>query len=251
MASNARFVKPRPVPLIMTIGAVALMCGLGVWQLQRLAWKDELIYRIETAKEKPPLESLPHTKEELEKLAFHRVQLEGEYRNNQEFHLAARYDHGVLGYHVLTPFQLADGRLVLLNRGWVPTAKKNPTTRQEGQIEGKVSVIAMVRTDRDRNWFTPQNQPGKNIWFAKDINEINDYSKRELAPYALDVLYDTPPGGLPKPFDGNLTPRNDHLGYAITWFSIGLSCLIISLIYHYRPAEKKKIKAVFQRHYSL
>ena len=56
--------------------------------------------------------------------------------NDHEFHLAARYDHNVLGYHVLTPFQLDDGRIVLLNRGWVPYDKKEPATRPEGQLTG-------------------------------------------------------------------------------------------------------------------
>lgn len=240
MTSNARFAKPRPLPLIMTVGAVVLMFGLGIWQVERLVWKEKIIHTIELAKKKPPIEGLPQTREALEKLAFQRVQVQGEFQNNREFYLAPRYDGGALGYHVLTPFKLIDGRTVLLNRGWVPNDKKDPATRKEGQIEGKISVITMVRTDRDRTWFTPGNQPEKNVWFAKDIKEMNAYAHLDMAPYALDVLYDAPPGGLPKPFDGDLAPRNDHLGYAITWFSIGLACLIISLMYHYRTPEKKE-----------
>ena len=233
----SRFEKPRFVPLIMTIGAVVMMFGLGIWQVQRLAWKEGLIHNIEEAKAKPPIKGLPQTKEEFEKLAFQRVQLEGEYLNDKEFHLAARYNNGVLGYHVLTPFKTTDGRYVLLNRGWVPTDKKDPAKRKEGQIEGNVSVITMVRTDRDRGYFTPKNQIDRNIWFAKDVKEMGEFAHLDLAPYALDVLYEKPPGGFPKPFDGNLKPRNDHFGYAITWFSIGIACLIISLTYHYRRPE--------------
>lgn len=227
-----RFKKPRPIPLLMTIAAVVTMFSLGVWQLERLEWKEGLIAQIEAAKNEKPVALLPASEEGQRALAFQRVQLEGEYVHDNEFHLAARYDNSVLGYHILTPFKLLDGRIVLLNRGWVPAAKKDASTRMEGNVAGEISLIGMVRTDRDRNWFTPKNQPEKNIWFAKDIKEMSDYSKLPLEPVALDVLYDAPPGGLPKPFQGELKPRNDHLGYALTWFMVGFACLIISLIYH-------------------
>lgn len=227
-----RFKKPRPIPLLMTVAAVVMMFSLGIWQLERLQWKEGLISAIEAAKKENPVAVLPASEEDMRKLAFQRVQLVGEFLHDQEFHLAARYDNSVLGYHILTPFKLTDGRLVLLNRGWVPANKKNADTRQEGNVQGELSLIGMVRTDRDRNWFTPKNQPEKNIWFAKDVSEMAAFSKLTLAPFALDVLYDTPPGGLPKPFDGDMKPRNDHLGYALTWFMIGFACLIISLIYH-------------------
>ncbi|MFO1242832.1 MAG: SURF1 family protein [Rickettsiales bacterium] len=236
-----RLKKPRPIPLIMTAVAVVTMFSLGIWQVERLAWKEKLIATIEDARRQPPVPVLPATENDIRKLAFQRVQLEGEFLHEHEFHLAARYDGGVLGYHILTPFKLLDGRIVLLNRGWVPAAKKNPETREQGNITGKISVIGMVRTDRDRNWFTPANQPEKNLWFAKDVGEMASFSHLPLEPVALDVLYDKPPGGIPKPFNGDLEPRNDHLGYAFTWFAIGFACLIIFIIYHRDDKKQNQI----------
>jgi surfeit locus 1 family protein len=114
-----RFHKPKAIPLVMSIGAIVLLFGLGAWQLQRLAWKENLIADMESAATEAPLEILP---EDAARYQFRTVRLTGEYLSH-EFHLAARYFRDQLGYVILTPLRLADGRIVLINRGWIPAAK--------------------------------------------------------------------------------------------------------------------------------
>lgn len=227
------FVKPRPIPFLMSAFAVILLFGLGTWQLQRLAWKEALIAQIEQAAAQPPLNDLPDDEAALMAKRFHLVTLEGNYLPDQEFHLAARYFRSQLGYSVLNLFELNDGRIVVLNRGWVPAARKS-----SGEIppapEGTQSVVAQIRTSNERNPFTPPNQPEQNVWFGRDVTEIAAFTGKNLMPITLDVVGAQDVTQLPIPSDGEIRPRNDHLGYALTWYGVGLSVLIISLVYHRR-----------------
>lgn len=235
MSFRQTFDRPRFIPLVMTLGAVGLMLALGTWQLQRLSWKEALIARIETANRAEPLTKLPKGAEAIREKQFYRLRLEGEYLPEAEFHLAARYFHSQLGYAVLTPFALEDGRTVLVNRGWIPTRSKEDSSAFAAP-QGQQAIEGIIRTSDERNPFTPENQPEKNIWFGRDVAQIADHSKLDLEPLTLDLIGEQNPKQLPVPSDGAIALRNDHLNYAITWFALGLGFAVISLLYH----RKKK-----------
>jgi surfeit locus 1 family protein len=221
------FLRPKPIPLIMSAGAVLLMFGLGAWQVQRLIWKEALLAQIEYAASQAPLLQMP---DDPKPYRFYRVQLEGEYLPDAEFHLAARYFRSQLGYALLTPFRLADdGRIVIVSRGWIPTQHKdNPPPAPEGNI----TLLAQIRTSDERNPFTPPNDPARNIWFGRDALQMGEQAGLDVLPITLDAIGDQDTSVLPIPSDGALRPRNDHLGYAITWFGVGIGVLIMSLLYH-------------------
>lgn len=234
MALAQHFNRPRPVPLIMTVVMVVTLFYLGAWQVQRLIWKEALIAQIETAEQTAPLLELP---DDIAAHQFYRVQLRGQYLPQQQFHLAARYYKSQLGYSLLLPFQLsADGRIVLVARGWIPTALKDKAPLPP---QGEITLLAQIRTTNERNPFTPENQPAKNIWFGRDVAEMGASAGLDLLPFTLDLIGEQHRDQLPVPSDGKLRPRNDHLHYAITWFAIGASALIISLLYHRKPRSVK------------
>ncbi len=228
--------KPSFFALITTIGAVSIMLALGIWQVQRLMWKEALIQTIEEASSQPPMDGLPESDEALQALTYEKILVEGEFLNAYELHLAARYHRGVLGYHVLTPFRLLDGRVILLNRGWVPTDKKEASTRPSSIVIGPHKELIMIRSDRDHTYFTPQHQPERNIWFWRDLDAIRAQSGLNLLPVNADIVGEQS-DQLPVPATGEIKLRNDHLGYAITWFSVGLAALVIFIIYHRKPAD--------------
>ena len=227
------FVRPRPIPLIMSAGAVLLMFGLGVWQLQRLEWKEALIARIETANEDAPLTTLPDDPAELDAHRFYRVEIQGEYLPDSELHVAARYFKSQLGYHIFNPFR----RIALVNRGWVPSAKKS-SVDERTPPSGPQTLLVQIQTTDERNPFTPPNQPDENIWFGRDVAAMGTHLKLGFIPaITLDLIGEQDIQRLPVPSSGQIKLRNDHLGYAITWFGVGFSALVISLLYHRKKPE--------------
>lgn len=232
--------KPSAIAWCMVIASSLLLFSLSAWQIQRLAWKKNLINTIESHQYNRAFGGLPEDPQDTEALSFARIMLHGEFLHEDEIHLAARYYNSKLGYHILTPFLLTDGRKVLLNRGWVHVDYKESSTRLDSQVTGLQHVIGMVRTDDDRNAFTPDHDVAANIWFSRDVPAIIEATNLPLYPIALDVLYDRPAGAnTPIPSDGLIRLRNDHLQYAITWFLIGLSGIIVFISYHYKQRSEE------------
>lgn len=227
--------RPSPIAWIGVVCMAALMLGLGLWQLQRLEQKEALLAAIAAQQKTPPSTTLPDTQADWQALGFGRFLVRGEFLHAQEKHLAARYFRGTLGYHVLTPLRLEDGRLLLVNRGWIPTQKKDPASRPETLPEGPQEMVVMLRTDRDHTPFTPEHDVPDNIWFWRDIPRMRETSGLDLLPVSADVVQEKPDRAvLPIPSDGTFALRNDHLGYAVTWFLVGLSGIVIFFFYHYR-----------------
>jgi surfeit locus 1 family protein len=225
---------PKPIAWGFIVISTALLFGLGFWQMERLQWKRGLIAAIEKSATTQAMKGLPKDIRDLQNMGFSRIHLVGEYLHDYEIHLAARYYQSQLGYHILTPFQLQDGRTVLLNRGWVRADDKAPANRPDGQVKGLQSIIVMVRNDNDRSFFTPNPDIEDNVWFWRDLKTISNVTKLPLVPVNMDVLYDAPKGGKPLPSDGLIALRNDHLGYAITWFLVGLIGISTFFFFHYR-----------------
>lgn len=233
-STRKRWHKPHIVAWIFIICSVGFLLYLSSWQISRLWWKQELISTIQKYQLSPALPALPEDKKTLEKMGFQRVILRGEFLHDDEAHLAARYYQSQLGYHILTPFLLEDKRIILLNRGWVAAAQKEDKMRHYGEgSEGKLTLVTMIRTDKDRNYFTPAHDVLKNIWFWRDVKGVEQARGYPLVPVVADVLYTVPKSGFPIPSDGLVALRNDHLGYAITWLLIAISGMVIFFFYHF------------------
>lgn len=235
----SRFNRPRPVAWLFFIAGFALMMALGAWQLERLAWKNELLSRIERSAVAAPVTALPNDMAALEALEFHTVLLRGRYMPEYAFHVTPRYWKNQLGYHLFTPFRLEDGRIVLVNRGWVPAKQKDPATRAGSEPDDTpTSVSGMIRRNAERSRFTPQSQPEKNLWFARDLALMAEHAKLgEVLPVSIDRVGEQDAATLPVPSDGKVRLLNDHLQYAITWFLIGFGILVIFLVYHHKGRQ--------------
>ena len=93
----------------------------------------------------------------------------------------------------------------------------------------------MVRTDNDRNTFTPDANVAKNMWFWKDVPGMEKASGLHFDGVPIDVVGMDVPGGYPKSSDGTILVRNDHLGYAITWFTLAFAAALIFVLTHFKP----------------
>ena len=217
----------------MAIPAVLFMLGLGVWQIERRAWKTDLIETRRTRIASPAV-ALPQTPD-LSKTEYRRVRLRGRFLHDREMYLSGRSWRARLGYHIITPMALSTGGTVLVNRGWVPLKRKDPTTRQAGQIGGAVSIIGHLRAEPRKSRFSPDNAPDKNFWFQIDLPAMVAHAKlTDTRTYYVQAAEPPPPGGWPKPVRIRINLPNDHLKYAITWFLLAAAFAAIYVIYHLR-----------------
>ena len=150
-------------PAVMTAIALPILLGLGVWQLERLAWKEGLIASINAGLDKPPapLEQPPDAWKTLATHEYLPVLVTGRFRHADERHLFTSQG-GETGWHIYTPLETEGGHVVLVNRGFVPDRLKDPATRPAGQVEGAVTVTGRFRHGDERHLFTSQG--GETGW---------------------------------------------------------------------------------------
>jgi surfeit locus 1 family protein len=227
--------RPALRPTLITVPIVALMLALGTWQVERLIWKRALIGTIESRLRAEPV-ALPEHDIEGAAWEYRRVTLVGRFRHDQEIHLLAHNGRGNLGYHIIAPLQRPDGGVVLVNRGWVPSANKNPATRALGQLAGEVTVHGLVRKPWRQGWFVPDNDPTTNQWFHGDVDAMWRHLNVAGGVVGPRVIVDADaglnPGGFPIGGHTRLTMPNNHLYYAITWYGAALALLAIYVVWH-------------------
>ena len=229
--------KPKFWPTVFTVPAVLFMIALSVWQVQRLYWKEGLINeRVERTTADPI--ALPALGTDPESVDFRRVTLQGHYDHAHEFYMPARSQNGNVGYWIVTPLLVDDGKsAVLVNRGWVPDDKRDPARRAEGQLPGQVTFDAIIRQPQKQSWFQPPNEPVKNRWFYLSPAEMALASGLPLrADLYFDAVKTDVPGGFPIGGQTRINLPNDHLSYAITWGALAVALLVIYVMFHLNPA---------------
>lgn len=218
---------------LLTVAAIALFLALGAWQVQRLAWKTDLIARVNArvaapAVQAPRLADWPRVNRADDE--YRHVILRGRLMNAAEAQVYTLSDYGA-GYWVITPLKRDDGSIVYINRGFVPMDRRAPATRPEAQADGEVTITGLLRMPENKGWFLQQaNDPAHDAWYRRDIAAIAQ-SRRVgvVAPYFVDADAKPNPGGWPK---GGLTVvkfPNSHLMYAITWFSLAAMLIAVSV----------------------
>jgi len=225
--------RPLLWPTVFSVPVLLLLLALGSWQIERLFWKRELIAERQAAVTAAPV-SVPHSPEDARGMEFRRVIDEGVFLNGKEVFLGATSEAGRNGYQVLTPLQENGGRIVFVNRGFIPAELKDPGKRSEGQIAGAVRVQGLLRLPTGKPaWFLPDNRSDLNYWLWVDLSAMAEADQLEnVAPFYIDADSTPNPGGWPK---GGVTRpklRNDHLQYAITWFSLAVALIVIYFLYH-------------------
>ena len=216
-------------PSLWAGAGFVLLLGLGTWQLQRLHWKEGLIAQREAGLKAAPV-ALPTTLDEAHALEFHPVRAEGQFRNDRELDLNLESKTGEAGFHIVTPLMLADGTALLVDRGFVPTELKAPETRTAGEPSGAIAVTGLVRLPSagKPSWFTPDNDAGRNSWFYVDVAAMAQAAgAARVLPFYIDAGATPNPGGWPKGGQTLTDLPNNHLQYAITWYSLALALIVI------------------------
>jgi surfeit locus 1 family protein len=225
---------------MLTVLGVVFMVLLGSWQIQRLFWKQDLITTRQSRFAAPLVTPPPANADSatVGELEFYRVRLEGMFLHDHEMFLGARSLMSHLGYHVITPLRRADGSLVLVDRGWVPLDYTDLASRAAAQIEGPVSLEGVIRADGRKSRFTPDNVPEENFWFYVDLPAMAFYAAQDpFTNWYVEASASPNPDGFPVGGQSKLDLPNDHLQYALTWYSLALALLVIYLIYSSKDAE--------------
>jgi surfeit locus 1 family protein len=219
--------------LIATILGVALLAGLGVWQLQRLQWKEALIAQRDSRLAAPPV-TLDRALQDFDagrSVEFQKVEVTGTFQNDAEL-LLLTTEGGVPGFEVVTPLMSRDGIVILTDRGFIPEALRDPAKRPESHPSGEVTVTGILRRHlQSRGPFTPDNDPESNMWYWWDIPAMLAFAhigaETRVAAFALHLL----PGdgrSLPRPVAVDASLTNNHLQYALTWFALALLLIVMS-----------------------
>ena len=217
---------------IAAVIGIAILVGLGKWQLDRKVWKEDLIATVNSRISQPPQDLPPRADWSRLTPAAHeyaRVTFPAEFLDGQE---ALAYTSGSSlrpdvdgqGFWVFAPARLAGGSIIMVNRGFVPKDRKDPATRAQGMPHGSVDIVGYLRWPEHRGMFTPPDDVKDNVWYVRDPKAMAAAHHWPVAaPFYIDQELPVPPGGLPKPGKIEITLPNNHLQYALTWFGLALA----------------------------
>ena len=219
--------------LLPALLAFAALIALGTWQIERKAWKEALIAALTERVGTPP-QALPPAKDwskfDRSRDEYRRVRFTASLDNAREalvFAAASAFRPDVTspGYWAFTPARLGDGSIVVVNRGFVPDARRDPKSRPQGQIAEAIKITGALRWPDQRHWFTPADDVSHNLWFTRDPAGIAaakglEASTAAVAPFYVEQEAPTPPGGLPQPGKLVVALPDNHLQYALTWFGL-------------------------------
>lgn len=164
------------------------------------------------------------------------VRFTGTFDHAREVHVfialsEPRGPFGGQGYFVMTPLTLDDGHVVFVNRGFVPADRKDPSTRRDGQVEGRVSIEGLIRPAEHPSWISPAPDLARNVWFVRDpaaMAEAVGLDPATVAPFTVDARAGQGPGELPQGGETIVSFPNNHLGYALTWY--GLAAALVGVV---------------------
>ncbi len=217
---------------------------LGTWQVQRLAWKNDLIERLQNRVHQSPIAlqiALDQFRQN-EDVEYRPVSLRGRFLHDTEKHLYAIDKQGRPGWHIYTLMELPGAdcrdcvnpkRYIYVNRGFVPYGLKNRDKRVEKSSLSQVDIVGLIRLTRDNKSFLEvDNQPKKNEWFWLSLEEMSGVnsglSKQQVAqlvPFFADQRAGNQKNPWPRPGTTRVNPPNRHLGYVITWYGLALALL--------------------------
>ncbi len=219
------------LPLLTGLIGTAILIWLGAWQMQRLDWKRGILNEIESRIGGDPA-PLPETGDP-EAHRYQPVLLTGTVEAEELYVLVSQKRVGA-GYRVISPFVTSDGRRILIDRGFIPVADRE--TPREG---GPKTVVGNLHWPDDRTSATPDNDITGNTWFARDIAPMAEELGTEPMMVIARNMSPSDPGVTPLPVDTSGIP-NDHLQYAITWYSLAVVWLIgtIALVWRLRQTKE-------------
>lgn len=243
-AVRQRSAAARVALAVCAVLAFAGFAALGTWQVERRAWKLDLIARVEQRVHAPA--SAPPGRTEWPTVnaandEYRHVRLAGTFLHDKEALVQASTRLGA-GFWVLTPLRTADGSVVMVNRGFVPPEARERSARTAAEPQGEVAVAGLLRLSEPKGGFLRKNDPAADRWFSRDVQVIAQArGLTDVAPYFVDAEASpaaSPAANAAAASSASDTPAwpaggltviafpNSHLVYALTWYGLALMVLI-------------------------
>jgi len=240
-SSPDRVRRHRPAARWALLGGAVLLSAafvlLGTWQVHRLAWKRDLIARVDSRIHAAPVDApgpgawagIDRARHE-----YLRVKVAGRYLHDKEALVQATTELGA-GHWVLTPLETAGGTWVWINRGFVPAEARDPARRGAPPQDGTVQVQGLLRLTEPGGAYLRDNDPAAGRWFSRDVAALSaarGLPPAQVAPYFIDAeaVPGTPAGTWPAAGLTVVRFANNHLVYAITWY--GMAVLLLGATAH-------------------
>ena len=198
---------------------ILTLLSLGFWQIYRLNWKLELIEQIENSLKNDPVEL-----SNIEKKNYLRIKTSGDIDFDKQIYLYNLNDAGKPGFEVINPIKIGEENY-LMNRGWIPFEKKD---LPELNLVDQNQIVGTLMLQTKPSTFKPENDIEKNYWFTLNREDISKFTGRNFSEY---VIYLNGDYKIPKPRVITAKISNNHKKYAITWFSMAISILLIYLYF--------------------
>ncbi|MFN4142200.1 SURF1 family protein [Aestuariivirga sp.] len=233
---------PRLWPfLLASLIGIAILVGLGFWQVQRLQWKEGLLAQLAANAAAPPVdlataEGLAAQGRDPE---FVRVKFRGSYRHDAWKKMIATYEGGQ-GWTIITPAVSEDGHAVIVDRGRLPGQRLENFERPEGEVE----IEGVIRTYRGgQGYFDPANDAAANLWYWWDVPAMLAASQLPPGltpfPFVVQLLPASTAAEFPRPQEPQANLANNHLGYAITWFGLAATLAAVAGFYVYELKRRR------------
>ena len=204
---------------VFIIFFILVFVALGSWQIVRLNWKNNLILEIENSLKNPPVELTNSNVEN-----YLKIKTSGSIDLEKQIYLYNLNDTGTPGFEVINPILINDTNY-LINRGWIPFEKKNS---QEINIFDENDIIGTLKLQGRKNIFKPDNDLEENYWFSLNREDILKFTGKEFSKYII-YLNGNYQVHKQKKITANIS--NNHQKYALTWFSLAISILLLYLYF--------------------
>jgi cytochrome oxidase assembly protein ShyY1 len=239
------------VPGIAATVAFAILMALGFWQLERKAWKENLIATLAERMSASPSPlpprgewpSLTPTADE-----FRRVRMRAQFDPKHEARVYSggaglRDDVKAPGYFAFAPARLPDGSIVVINRGHVDNPNADASLKPIAVPESSIDIVGALRWPEPPGWFVTPYSKRQDLWFVRDHRAMAQrYGWGEVAPFYIEMESPAPTAGVPRPGRLTVKLRNDHFGYALTWF--GLAAVLLGVFGVWAMRRRREAKGI-------
>ena len=206
---------------IFVFFSIILFCSLGTWQIYRLQWKVDLISEINNG-----LNSEPVFYSNTNIKNYQKVKFSGIFDFEKQIYLYSLNNKGKPGYDIVTPLKINSNEILLINRGWIQKDQKN--NKDINKIESN-SYEGILKKITKPNPFKPDNNIENNIWYSLKLTDLENFTGYKLSNFVLFLQNNQNNLVVNKIVSPDLP--NNHLKYALTWYSVALSILLYFLYF--------------------